>query len=155
MAVKTINQHDTTELTDLNDINILVEDKDLTGTDEKHEKANLGGLGLYKKPSGGIPKTDLDSTVQTSLGKADNAQPKETGKGLSTNDYDDTEKGKVASAKQTADAIAQAYLKTATLSADNKTLTLTKQDGFTVNFQGGNDVNLSVVNGKLCITYTE
>jgi len=31
------------------------------------------GLGTYRKPSGGIPKTDLASAVQTSLGKADTA----------------------------------------------------------------------------------
>ena len=31
------------------------------------------GLGTYSKPSGGIPKTDLASAVQTSLGKADTA----------------------------------------------------------------------------------
>ena len=31
------------------------------------------GLGTYSKPSGGIPKTDLASDVQTSLGKADTA----------------------------------------------------------------------------------
>lgn len=31
------------------------------------------GLGAYEKPNGGIPKTDLDSGVQTSLGKADTA----------------------------------------------------------------------------------
>ncbi len=30
-------------------------------------------LGLYSKPSGGIPKNDLASDVQTSLGKADTA----------------------------------------------------------------------------------
>ena len=30
-------------------------------------------LGAYVKPSGGIPKTDLSATVQTSLGKADTA----------------------------------------------------------------------------------
>lgn len=29
--------------------------------------------GKYEKPQGGIPKTDLESTVQTSLGKADTA----------------------------------------------------------------------------------
>lgn len=29
--------------------------------------------GTYSKPSGGIPKSDLDSAVQTSLGKADTA----------------------------------------------------------------------------------
>lgn len=31
------------------------------------------GLGAYEKPSGGIPASDLDSSVQTSLGKADTA----------------------------------------------------------------------------------
>lgn len=31
------------------------------------------GLGTYSKPSGGIPKSDLTSAVQTSLGKADSA----------------------------------------------------------------------------------
>ena len=31
------------------------------------------GFGHYSKPSGGIPKTDLDQSVQTSLGKADTA----------------------------------------------------------------------------------
>lgn len=30
-------------------------------------------IGAYVKPSGGIPKSDLDSAVQTSLGKADTA----------------------------------------------------------------------------------
>lgn len=38
------------------------------------------GYGTYTKPSGGIPKTDLASAVQTSLGKADTAvQPDEIG----------------------------------------------------------------------------
>lgn len=32
----------------------------------------------YSKPSGGIPKTDMASAVQTSLGKADNAMQKNT-----------------------------------------------------------------------------
>ena len=36
-------------------------------------KAALDGKGTYSKPSGGIPKTDLASAVQTSLGKADTA----------------------------------------------------------------------------------
>ena len=31
------------------------------------------GAGTYSKPSGGIPKTDLATAVQTSLGKADTA----------------------------------------------------------------------------------
>lgn len=58
--------------------------------------------GKYSKPSGGIPKTDLASAVQTSLGKADSALQshqdisgkvdKEAGKGLSTNDFTDSDK---------------------------------------------------------------
>lgn len=37
------------------------------------------GLGTYSKPSGGIPKSDLASAVQTSLGKADTAYQKPSG----------------------------------------------------------------------------
>ena len=72
--------------------------------------------GTYSKPTGGIPKTDLTSAVQTSLGKADSALQtvpstyrtasaqdsidsgkvdKVTGKGLSTNDYTAAAKAKV------------------------------------------------------------
>ena len=74
--------------------------------------------GTYSKPTGGIPKTDLASAVQTSLGKADSALQshqslaayrtasaqdtidkgkvdKVTGKGLSTNDYTNAAKAKV------------------------------------------------------------
>lgn len=35
--------------------------------------SNWNAKGTYSKPSGGIPKTDLASAVQTSLGKADTA----------------------------------------------------------------------------------
>ena len=35
--------------------------------------AALDGKGTYSKPSSGIPKSDLASAVQTSLGKADTA----------------------------------------------------------------------------------
>ena len=41
--------------------------------DVKDLRAALDAKGTYSKPSGGIPKTDLASTVQTSLGKADTA----------------------------------------------------------------------------------
>ena len=37
------------------------------------EKTTWNNKGTYSKPSGGIPKTDLASAVQTSLGKADTA----------------------------------------------------------------------------------
>lgn len=62
------NYHDTTKQ------NTLV-----SGTNIKTVNSNslLGSgnvsVGTYSKPSGGIPKTDLASAVQTSLGKADTA----------------------------------------------------------------------------------
>jgi hypothetical protein len=40
--------------------------------------------GTYSKPAGGIPKSDLSSDVQTSLGKADSALQEETYKGTVT-----------------------------------------------------------------------
>ena len=42
----------------------------------------LSGSGFYTKPSGGIPKTDLADSVQTSLGKADTAIQSETVKSV-------------------------------------------------------------------------
>lgn len=41
-------------------------------------------VGTYSKPSGGIPKSDLASSVQTSLSKADSALQSETYKGTVT-----------------------------------------------------------------------
>lgn len=41
--------------------------------DVKDLRTALDGKGTYSKPSDGIPKTDLDAAVQTSLGKADTA----------------------------------------------------------------------------------
>jgi frataxin-like iron-binding protein CyaY len=64
-----------TEITSSNKLSSdLVDDtnntnKFVTATD----KTNWDNKGTYSKPSGGIPKTDLDSSVQTSLGKADTA----------------------------------------------------------------------------------
>ena len=52
--------------------------------------------GKYEKPSTGIPKSDLASDVQTSLGKADTAVQPVAGKGLSTEDYTTAEKTKLA-----------------------------------------------------------
>ena len=43
--------------------------------DHVHAKPTASDIGAYTKPSGGIPKTDLASAVQTSLGKADGAIP--------------------------------------------------------------------------------
>lgn len=41
--------------------------------DHVHKMPTASDVGAYVKPSGGIPKTDLASAVQTSLGKADTA----------------------------------------------------------------------------------
>lgn len=53
-------------------------DSELSATSEnpvqnKVINAALAAKGTYSKPSGGIPKSDLSSAVQTSLGKADTA----------------------------------------------------------------------------------
>lgn len=47
-------------------------------------KNELNGKGTYSKPSTGIPKNDLASAVQTSLGKADTALQSEQYKGTVT-----------------------------------------------------------------------
>ena len=113
----------TSQLT--NDSGFLTSHQDISG---KQDKATLEAdvaakgftknTGTYSKPAGGIPKSDLDAAVQTSLGKADTALQehqslaayrtavaqdeidsgkvdKVTGKGLSTNDYTASAKAKV------------------------------------------------------------
>lgn len=46
----------------------------LSDTEKTNARANIGaGTGTYSKPSTGIPKSDLASAVQTSLGRADTA----------------------------------------------------------------------------------
>lgn len=49
------------------------------------EKYTWNNKGTYSKPSGGIPKTDLASAVQTSLGKADTALQSHKYRGISVN----------------------------------------------------------------------
>lgn len=113
----------TSQLT--NDSGFLTSHQDISG---KQDKATLEAdvaakgftknTGTYSKPAGGIPKSDLDAAVQTSLGKADTALQehqslaayrtaaaqdvidsgkvdKVDGKGLSTNDYTAADKAKV------------------------------------------------------------
>lgn len=51
-------------------------DQELEDTEKAQARENIGagtGNGTYSKPSGGIPKSDLASAVQTSLNKADSA----------------------------------------------------------------------------------
>ena len=68
------NTYDYTQNYDLPYPNDANEDADLIENLEKLAEAIDVALGgKYTKPSGGIPKTDLSSEVQTSLGKADTA----------------------------------------------------------------------------------
>ena len=55
-----------------------------------------GGGGGYEPPVGGIPKSDLAQSVQDTLDDVSNKVDKETGKGLSTNDYTTADKTKLA-----------------------------------------------------------
>lgn len=73
------NNYPYTNLNDLNLDNILKQDKEapVTSVNGKTGAVTLTasdvGAGTYSKPSTGIPKSDLASAVQTSLGKADTA----------------------------------------------------------------------------------
>ena len=59
----------------------------LTDAQKTQARTNIGA-GTYSKPSGGIPKTDLASDVQTSLGKADTAlQQHQSLSGYATETY--------------------------------------------------------------------
>lgn len=66
-----------------NDSGYLTTHQDISGKQDKSTlekdvaaKGFTKNTGTYSKPSGGIPKTDLASDVQTSLGKADTALQK-------------------------------------------------------------------------------
>lgn len=62
----------------------------------KDETARQSSGGGYTPPVGGIPKTDLEQSVQDTLDEVDNKVDKVSGKGLSTEDYTTTEKQKLA-----------------------------------------------------------
>lgn len=64
-------------------------------------KPTLGSLAAKST----VSKSDLEASVQTSLGKADAAQPAVSGKGLSTNDYTTAEKNKLAGIAEGANKI--------------------------------------------------
>lgn len=106
-----------------NDSGFLTKHQDISDKQDKSTleadvaaKGFTKNTGTYSKPTGGIPKADLASAVQASLGKADSALQsvpstyrtasaqdkidsgkvdKVTGKGLSTNDYTAADKAKV------------------------------------------------------------
>ena len=124
-AKKTEVPTKTSQLT--NDSGFLTSHQDISGKQDKATlEADVSAAGFtkntgtYSKPTGGIPKADLAEAVQTSLSKADTALQshqslaayrtaaaqdeidsgkvdKVAGKGLSTNDYNATEKSNNAS----------------------------------------------------------
>ena len=97
----------------------------------------------YNKPSGGIPKTDLASAVQTSLGKADTAYQKPSG-GISKTDLASavqTSLGKADTAVQKITATGDAT-GTATVSSGAATIGLTlKNSGVTAGTYSAVTVN--------------
>ena len=63
------------------------------------DAASAGG---YNPPATGIPKSDLEQSVQDTLDSVANKVEKEQGKGLSSNDYTDADKAKVDNLKSVA-----------------------------------------------------
>ena len=80
------------DLTDKPQINGVTLQGDNSASELGLATAEQGALAAsaYQKPSTGIPKTDLDSGVQTSLGNADTAvQPTDLATVATSGDYDD------------------------------------------------------------------
>ena len=74
--VQSVNGKTGTVVLDAEDVGALPADTDIPDEVTEQTVAGWGftkNTGDYSKPSGGIPKTDLASDVQTSLGKADTA----------------------------------------------------------------------------------
>lgn len=76
VPVQSVNGKTGAVVLDAEDVGALPEDTPIPAAVTEQTVAGWGftkNTGTYSKPSGGIPKTDLASDVQTSLGKADTA----------------------------------------------------------------------------------
>ena len=74
--VQSVNGKTGVVVLDAEDVGALPADTDIPAEVTEQTVAGWGftkNTGTYSKPSGGIPKTDLASDVQASLGKADTA----------------------------------------------------------------------------------
>lgn len=75
-AVSSVNGKTGAVELDANDVGALPNDTPIPAAVTEQTVSGWGftkNTGTYTKPSGGIPKSDLSSAVQTSLGKADTA----------------------------------------------------------------------------------
>lgn len=75
-SVSSVNGKTGAVALDANDIGALPDDTPIPAAVTEQTVSNWGftkNTGTYSKPSGGIPKSDLTSAVQTSLNKADTA----------------------------------------------------------------------------------
>ncbi len=108
------------------------------------------GASAYQKPSGGIPKTDLASAVQTSLGKADTAlqnhrTPAENGFGYGTCGTAASTKAKVVTLSsyvaRTGGIIAVKFTYNVPASA---TLNVNSQGAYNIRYKGSN-ITASVI----------
>ena len=90
-TVDSVNGKTGTVVLDASDVGALPSDTPIPAAVTEQTVAGWGftkNTGTYSKPSGGIPKSDLASAVQTSLGKADSAYQKPSG-GIPASDLAD------------------------------------------------------------------
>lgn len=87
-------------------------------------KTDMGLTDAYIMPSGGIPKTDMASAVQTSLGLADSALQKKSAAGIVYSAANSTTTS-AATAAQIVSAIGNTAVNRATADASGNTITTT------------------------------
>lgn len=101
--------------------------------------------GKYAKPTNGIPSSDLVQSVQDILSDVANKVDKETGKGLSTNDYTTEDKAKLGNLP-TADQLTQQLGGKAN---DNAVVKSISVNGTAQTKDGNGNVNIEVEGGGL------
>lgn len=106
---------------------------------ESEIDTKLSGKGTYSKPSTGIPKTDLASAVQTSLGKADSALQSLPSHNHDDRYYTESEIDTKLSGKANTSAI------------PTKTSQLTNDSGFLTSVPSHNQA-WSTITGKTTVT---
>lgn len=114
----------------------------------------------YVKPTSGIPKTDLASSIQQSLNTIINKVDKVDGKQLSTNDYTTAEKNKVAESinESTANTLintAISKLTKTSIGLSNVDNTSDKNKPISTATQAALDNKVDIVTGKSLVANSE